>query len=52
MWTVLALVITLAAASGFAIFVHRALRNTPYEGRTFGCGAGYQPKRRDLETTH
>ncbi|MBQ9405596.1 MAG: hypothetical protein IJU37_02535 [Desulfovibrio sp.] len=47
MWTVLGLVLVLVAAVGFAVFVGRAFRGTPFEGRTFGCGAGYQPLKRE-----
>ena len=47
MWTVLGLVLVLVSAVGFAVFVGRAFRGTPFEGRTFGCGAGYQPLKRE-----
>ncbi|MBO4300375.1 MAG: hypothetical protein J5861_02105 [Desulfovibrio sp.] len=43
MWTAIAILAVLTAMIGFTFFVRRALRNTPFEGRTFGCGAGYQP---------
>lgn len=47
MWTALAL---LAALLVVAIFVNRTLRGPPFEGRKFGCGAGYQPRRGGKQT--
>lgn len=44
LWTGLLIAI---AVAGF--LVEKALRGTPYAGRRFGCGAGYQPKRDKLD---